>query len=219
MKTVKTARHFHGQLISLRAASRLESRPFPCSIADFVATDGVRHFNGQLSAGDVSCTWKMTLWQNGFWSVSADFHDGGTLAGDFFFAEFLLDKGRALGVKLEGSILNIVDSRSLTLRKQGSDSRVRENWHRFAESGPSVRLHAATAVGGLVATPIVALAAAPAIVFVAAFVVVGGAIVISHLAKGGTWKAERCPEPSDTSTACIQFVPVDPPTSPGSPPP
>src|SRR5688572_19455201 len=113
MKTVKTSRNFHGPIISLRAVCQLENRPFPCSIADLTATDGVRHFSGQLSAGDVSCTWKMTIWQNGFWSVSADFHDGGTLAGDFFFAEFLLDKGRALGVKLEGSILDIIDSRSL----------------------------------------------------------------------------------------------------------
>ncbi len=217
MKTVKTSRNFHGPIISLRAVCQLENRPFPCSIADLTATDGVRHFSGQLSAGDVSCTWKMTIWQNGFWSVSADFHDGGTLAGDFFFAEFLLDKGRALGVKLEGSILDIIDSRSLTLGKQGSDRRIRESWHSFAESGPSVRLRAAPAVGALVATPILALAATPFVVFFAAFAVVGGAIIIGHAARGGTWRPQPCREPSETSAACIEFVPVEPPRDPGSP--
>ena len=147
MNSVKTSRNFHGPLISLRALCELEDRALPYSIADLVADDGVRQFNGKLSTGDVICTWKMTVSQNGFWSVSADFHDGGTVAGDFFFAEFLLDKGQALGVKLEGSILNIADSRSLSVSKDGSDRRIRENWHKFP-GGPSVRLHAAPSVGG-----------------------------------------------------------------------
>jgi hypothetical protein len=127
MKTVKTSRDFRGSVISLRALCQLEDRPLPFSIADVVADEGFREFSGKLSTGDVICTWTMTVWKNGFWTVGADFHDGGILAGDFFFAEFLLDKGGSLGVKLEGSILNIVDSRNLTLMKDGSDRRIREN--------------------------------------------------------------------------------------------
>jgi len=50
---------------------------------DIVTSDGVRNFNGKVKNGDVDCTWDMTIWQNGFWSVKADFHDGGVLAGDF----------------------------------------------------------------------------------------------------------------------------------------
>jgi len=79
----------------------------------------------------------MTVWQNGFWSVNGDFHDGGLLAGDFFFAEFLLDVNHSVGAKLEGSILNIFESRHLSVNKDGSDRWVRENWDTFEGSGPT----------------------------------------------------------------------------------
>lgn len=178
---------------------------------DIVTTDGVRHFSGKLSTGDVDCTWEMTVWQNGFWSVKADFHDGGTLAGGFFFAEFLLDRDHAVGTKLEGSILNVIESRHLSLSKDGSDRRVRENWHKFESTGPSVRLHAAPAIGQLVAAPLVVLNAVPFVAFVVGFVVVGGVVVIVNLGSGKKMTLRRCPDPSDTSTACVEavFVPTE----------
>ena len=109
MKTVKTSRQFIGSIISLRALCLLEDRSFPVGVIDIVASDGYRHFSGQISTGDVDCTWEMTVWQNGFWSVSADFHDGGTLTGDFFFLELLLDSDHSVGARLEGSIINVFD--------------------------------------------------------------------------------------------------------------
>jgi hypothetical protein len=124
-----------------------------------LATDGIRHFDGKISNGDVDCTWEMSVWQNGFWSVKADFHDRGVLAGDFFFAEFLLEKEHSVGAKLEGSILNLIESRHLSLSKDGADRRVRENWHTFEASGPFVRLHVAPSVGGLVVSTLAVLAA------------------------------------------------------------
>lgn len=208
MKTLKTSRQFRGSPISLRALCQLEDRSPPFSALDVVATDGVRHFSGQLSSGDVDCTWEMTVWQNGFWSVKGDFHDGGLVAGDFFFAEFLLNKDHSVGAKLEGSILNVIDSRHLSVSKDGSDRWIRENWHKFEGSGPSVRLHAAPAIGQLVATPLVLLAAVPFVVFVVAFVVVGGVVVIGALASGKKFELRRCSNPSDTSTACVEAVQV-----------
>lgn len=209
MNTLKTSRQFRGSPISIRALCGLEDRSLPFSVLDIVATDGFRHFNGQLSTGDVDCTWEMTVWQNGFWSVKADFHDGGVLAGDFFFAEFLLDRDHSVGAKLEGSILNVIESRHLSLSKDGSDRWVRENWHKFEGSGPTVRLHAAPAIGQLVAAPLVVLAAVPYVVFVVGFVVVGGVVVIATLASGKKYTPRRCSDPSDTSTACVEFVPVE----------
>lgn len=209
MKTLKTSRQFKGDAISLRALCQLENRSLPFSTLDVVATDGVRHFSGQISSGDVDCTWEMSVWQNGFWAARGDFHDGGLLAGDFFFAEFLLNRDHSVGAKLEGSILNIIDSRHLSISKNGSDSWVRENWHTFEGSGPTVRLHAAPAVGQLVATPIVLLAAVPFVVFAAAFVVIGGVVVIGTLASGKHYELRPCPpDPFDTSKACVQAVPV-----------
>jgi hypothetical protein len=149
MKTVKTSRQFRGTPIKLRALCKLEDRTLPFSIRDFVATDGVRQFNGQLSSGDVDCMWEMQVRQNGFWSVKGNFHDGGLLTGDFFFAEFLLDQDYPIGARLEGSILDITASRHLSLGKHGFDRRVRENWQKFEGSGPAVRLHAAAALGML----------------------------------------------------------------------
>jgi hypothetical protein len=208
MKTVKTSRQFRGSPISLRALCQLEDRSLPFSIMDIVATDGVRHFSGNLSTGDVDCTWEMVVWQNGFWSVKGDFHDDGALAGDFFFAEFLLDRDHAVGARIEGSILNIFDSRHLSVSKDGSDRWVRENWHKFEASGPTVRLHAAPAIGQLIAVPFIALAAVPFVVFFGIFV--------AGLASGGKKRAKRCDDSIDTfdsvgqgSTACVEYVPVE----------
>jgi hypothetical protein len=188
MKTVKTSRQFRGSPISIRALCGLEDRNLPFSVLDIVSTNDVRHFSGHLSTGDVDCTWEMTIWQNGFWSIKADFHDGGVVAGDFFFAEFLLagDQG-SKGEKLEGSILNVVESRHLSLSKDGSDRFVRENWHKFEASGPTVRLHAAPSVGGLVVGIFKVLDAVPSEVYFAV-------VVVGSIALGGKRQMKRCPD-------------------------
>ena len=192
METLKTSRQFRGGPISMRALCLLEDRALPFSIMDIVSTSGFRHFSGKLSAGDVDCTWEMKVWQNGFWSIQADFHDGGLVSGDFFFVEFLLagEQGKK-GEKLEGSILNLVESRHLSLSKQGSDSFVRENWYTFEASGPMVRLHAAPSLGGIVLTPFALLNEVPGEVYigVGAAIIIGGAII-----SGGRRRVRRCPE-------------------------
>ncbi len=193
MKTIMTSRQFRGSPISIRALCGLEDRSLPFSIMDIVATDGVRHFNGHLSTGDVDCTWEMTVWQNGFWSIKADFHDGGALAGDFFFAEFLLAGHDGVkGEKLEGSILNVVESRHLSLSKEGADRFVRENWHKFEASGPTVRLHAAPSVGGIVVETFVVLAAA-----------IGFFVSPAGKEFEGRFGAERCDDQDPHGPACV----------------
>jgi hypothetical protein len=150
MKTLKTSRNFTGSPISFRTVSRLEGRKFPASLRDFITTDEFRNFSGQIKAGDVTCTWNMAVWQNGFWSLSGDFHDGGIVGGDFFAADFMLDSTNHIGARLEGSILDPLEDRDTTVTQDGSDPWVRENWSRFQSSGPSVKLHAAPAVGMIV---------------------------------------------------------------------
>ncbi len=197
MKTVKTSRRFDGSPISIRALCRLEDRTLPFGLLDVVATDGVRHFSGQLSAGDVDCTWEMMVWQNGFWSVKGDFHDGGTLAGDFFNVEFLLDTDHGVGTGLKGSILDVWDSRHISVSNDGSDSWIRENWHKIEGSGPTVTMYAAPAVGMIVEKILIALA-----------IVVAAAIAGSGKSK---YEARRCPDDPwrDPGQPCIQFVPVN----------
>ncbi len=146
MKTLKTSRRFSGTPIRFRVLCQSESRSLPFSVRDFVETDGIRDFNGHLTSGDVGCTWKMHVVQSGSWSVNGDFHDGGILAGDFFFAEFLLDAMQPMGVRLEGSLLDLGDTRYLSLQQHGFDPWIRLNWDKFEHSGPTVRLHAAPAL-------------------------------------------------------------------------
>ncbi len=195
MKTIKTSRQFRGSPISIRALCGLEGRSLPFSVLDIVTNDGVRHFHGEISTGDVGCTWAMTVWQNGFWSVKGDFHDDGILAGDFFYAEFLLDQDHHVGARLEGSILEIYDNeRLLSLSKNGSDRWIRENWHRFESSGPTVRLHATPAFGVYIVAGFIALAIAGGYIF------------------GGS-SAERCDEAGEHpgGPACIHVQLVDAP--------
>ena len=125
MASLKAARTFQGPLITLRGLCELEDRAPTFSLRDVVSADGLRQFSGRVSAGDVDATWEMSVWGNGAWSAKADFHDGGVVAGDFFFLELLLDANHAVGAKLEGSILNLLDNRHLSLRKDGADRWIR----------------------------------------------------------------------------------------------
>jgi hypothetical protein len=92
----------------------------PFSMLDFVRTDGVRDFNGHLTSDDAGCTWKMQVAQSRSWSVNGHFHDGGILAGDFFFAEFLLDTSHPAGIQTHGV-----------------DPWIRANWEKFENSDPT----------------------------------------------------------------------------------
>jgi hypothetical protein len=196
MKTIKTSRQFKGSPISIRALCELEGRSLPVSMLDIVATDDVRNFSGEISTGDVSCSWQMTVCQNGFWSVNGDFSDDGILTGDFFYAEFRLGGDHhSVGARLEGSILNIVDSRHLSVAKSGSDPWVRENWHSFEASGPSVTLHAAPAIGGLIYVPLTALAIAAYVYFK------------SWSGAGDSFVTRPCEEQGPTR-ACVQISPT-----------
>ena len=218
MASLKAARTFQGPLITLRGLCELEDRAPTFSLRDVVSADGLRQFSGRVSAGDVDATWEMSVWGNGAWSAKADFHDGGVVAGDFFFLELLLDANHAVGAKLEGSILNLLDNRHLSLRKDGADRWIRENWHRIEGVGPSVRLHAAPAVGQLVATPIVLLASVPFVVVLAGFIILIGGAAAAAAASGKNVTVSRCPDqPFNADNTCVRFS-VEPPTAGPGPP-
>ncbi|MER8995033.1 MULTISPECIES: hypothetical protein [unclassified Mesorhizobium] len=191
MKTLKSCRAFTGSPISVRALGRLENRPLPISVLDMVATDGFRRFTGDISSGDVDCSWEMQLWQNGFWSAHGDFHDGGTLTGDFFYLELLLDHDHSIGARLEGHIVDVIESRHTSLSLEGSDRWVRDNWHKFESSGPTQRLHAAPAWGQLAWEGFVALYLAVGAFF---YVVTGGGRSRYRMRRA----APQNPDPGDT---------------------
>jgi hypothetical protein len=159
VKTVKTSRQFNGSPISIRAVSHLENRSFPIRIRDILTDNEFRLFEGALSAGDVDCQWHMSVWRNGFWSVVADFHDGGIIAGDFFTLDLLLDKTHSVGASLIGSILDLTDSRRLSVSKSGVDTWIRENWNIFETLGPSVTLQSRIAPVALVLVALIVVAA------------------------------------------------------------
>ena len=180
MKTLKTSRKFWGGPISVGALCGLEDRSLPVNMMDIVSTTDVRHYSGKISTGDVDCSWVLTARQNGFWSVNADFRDNSIIAGDFFFVEFVFRGEQGIkGIKLEGSILSVVESRHLSLSSEGSDQFIRENWQIFEASGPTVRLHAAPAIGSLIGSSFVILGA------VAVFVYGGGDKVVASMFGSG----------------------------------
>lgn len=136
----------------LRSLCNGEGQNLPYSVREFIITGDPHHFNGRLNAGDVDCAWEVDVRHDGFWSVKGNFHDGGALAGDFFFAEFLLDEDSQVGVRLEGSILDVTDSRDLSLEKHGVAPWIRKNWQKIEGRQPSVRLYAAPAWASLLET-------------------------------------------------------------------
>ena len=97
-----------------------------------------------------------------------------------------------VGVKLEGSILNLIESRHLSLDKQGSDKWIRENWNKVQAVGPNVNLHAEPSVGGIIVGGFAVLGIA------IAFVVGGGGKVLAE-----RFGAERCDDQDPKGPACI----------------
>ena len=149
----------------MRALDRLESRGFPLSLRAFLTENGVRQFSGTISTGSVDCSWVLGLWQNGTWAAKGDFHDGGLVLGDFFALDFLLDSDHGIGATLTGSILDPVESRHTSVSRNGNDPWLRDHWDRIATSGPTVLLHAAPAVGGLVTFVVIGIIAAAEVLF------------------------------------------------------
>lgn len=187
MKTVKTARKFEGSPISLRALCKLEDWSFPVSIGKVVASVGFRNFSGSITAGDVSCTWNVVVWRNGFWSAKGDFHDDGVLGGDFFYLNVYFDKNRSVGLELKGSILELTDSRDLLVSKQGSDRWIRDNWHTFEGSGLTIILKATPSVGSIIAKPL------GAFVIIAAVSLSGGGEKQGTVGPCDGWENTRDP--------------------------
>ena len=89
----------------------------------------------------------------------------------------------------------------LPLAKDGSDRWIRENWHKFEGSGPTVRLHAAPAVGMLAAEPFIALA-----------LIVGFAFEVdSYSHKKGFAHRSAPSDPPDATQPGIEFEEEDDP--------
>jgi len=192
MKTVKTCRRFIGSFISIRGLSLIEARSFPVSLADIITSHEFRVFSDSLSAGDIDCKWNMTVFRNGSWSVNADFHDKGIIAGDFFFLDLLLDTDHSIGARVEGSILDPNDNRNLSLAKNGLDPFIRENWNKIEASGPAVTLHAAAALGELVLPAVTVL------------LIVGAVFFPAKKGRSDSVEIHPCGDPEDPGL-CAEF--------------
>lgn len=164
MKTLRNSRFFIGGPISLVGLCLLEKRVFPVNVSDIVAGSEFEHHSGQLHAGDVDLTWEMKLWRNGFWSVKAELHDGGIIAGDFYSVIFAVDPDHRVGTRFEGSI-NVLDDRHKSHQADGVDTWVRDNWSIIYNKKPLVSLHSAVDVGQIVGVGFMMLAVAVSAVF------------------------------------------------------
>lgn len=190
MLSVREARNFRGSgPISLVALANLERRSFPVSVRDMVTVEQ-RDYSGSLTAGDVSCTYKVTLYNSGAWHVSADFHDDGDIAGDSFLLDLVLDEAHGIGTSLTG---DLGPGDTTTLGNKGIDPWIRDNW---------AALHT---------TPVKAHLHAQADVLEAILSVIGTALLIGAAAYvfGGSHgvEARQCEAQGlDNHDQCVEFV-------------
>ncbi|MBQ1052265.1 hypothetical protein KBX50_27900 [Micromonospora sp. C51] len=185
MISIRAMRQFHGAPISLRAVSELEKWDFPVSVRT-LATLVDREFTGRITAGDVQCAYRMSVFSSGNWAVSAEFFDDGNHVGDVWELEFVLDRIHRIGTKLDGS-LN--PGERTTVGRRGSDPWIRENWSRITTL--SATLHASWRPGDVIATVLIGLTGIGTVLF---------------FASPGRVEARRCPDqPFDDHTPCVEF--------------
>ncbi len=186
MLSVREARRFLGDgPISLAALARLERRNFPVGVRDLITVR--RHdLTGRVAAGDVSCTYTVTVYSNGAWYITGDVHDDGDLFGDSFVLDFLLDQQHGVGKRFTGELGAGDDTR---ITDQGIDPWIRDNFAALT------RLRATIQV-----TPDVAS------IVEAVLLVLAVAAVVSFFAGPGKVEARQCTDrPFDNHDQCVEF--------------
>jgi hypothetical protein len=187
---VRASRRFTGDgPISLRALANLEHRPFPVSVREMASVDS-RELDGRISAGDVDCSFRVTLYNSGRWFITADFHDNGTLLGDSFVLEFPLDGGgRGIVLDHGGSALGA--GKDERMNKDGLDPLIRDHWPTIRSAQLTAKLTAAADIESLIVTILEVVA------------VVG---IITFFVSGKPVAAGPCPDQApDDHGQCVQF--------------
>jgi hypothetical protein len=190
MISVRASRTFTGNApISLVGLARLERRPFPVSVRE-MATVESREFTGAITAGDVDCSYRVTLYNSGRWFITADFTDNGDILGDSFLLEFPIE-GQNRGLRLDhgGEVLG--PGRTLRLNDDGLDEVIRDDWARIRSAALTAKLSASPDIATLVST------------ILAVVTVIG---IVTFFAQGGPVAAGPCDgQPPDDHGQCVQF--------------
>jgi hypothetical protein len=181
--------------------AKLERRPFPVSVRDLVSVES-REFNNRITAGDVECSFQVTLYNSGRWFVTADFTDHGDILGDFFVLEFPVD-GQNRGIQLgnDSPALGAGDTRRMT--DNGLDPWIRDHWGEIRDAQLTARLSASPDVAALITTIILVVT------------VIG---IVAFFAGPGKVEAGPCPDQGTFDHGqCVQFRKV-PASGTDSPP-
>jgi hypothetical protein len=188
--SVRNSRNFRGDgPISLRSLAILERREFPVSLKSMIVLNRSR-VNGTMTAGDVECLFKITLFDSGDWFITGKFLDHGDVLGDFFRLEFLVDEERGIGGFLEGQL---GAGESITLSDRGNDPIIRDRWRILQANGPKVRLSATPNVSDVVVTVLTVLS-------------VVGIVTFLIPEPGKKIEAGRCrDQPLDNHEPCVEF--------------
>lgn len=147
--SVTASRKFLGDApVSVRAWAKLEQRTPPISLRD-MATVERRDVNGHISAGDVECSYQVTLWNSGRWFITADFSDHGTFFGDFFTFQLEI-AGQDRGIRLDRREEPLGHGDTLRMNDNGLDPWIRENWPTVRDRRISEHLSASPNVAGII---------------------------------------------------------------------
>jgi hypothetical protein len=190
MLSVRESRRFTGDApVSVKAwAAQLERRPFPISLRELASVE-LREFNGQISAGDVECSYRVTLYNSGNWYITADFKDTGTLVGDFFVLDFLVKDHRGIRIDHGNEALGV--DATFHVDDRGLDPFLREHWREIRDQPLTAKLSASPDVAGIIS------------VIGSVFVAIGTAIFFFF---GGKVEGRSCPDqPGDEHRPCYEF--------------
>ena len=188
--SVRTSRRFTGDgPISLVALAQLEHRPFPVSVREMASVDS-RELDGRISAGDVDCSYRVTLYNSGRWFITADFHDNGDILGDSFVLEFPVDGG-GRGIVLDHGGSALGPGKDLRMNKDGLDPFIRDQWPTIRSAALTAKLSATPDIESLIVT------------ILEVVTVVG---IITFFVSGKPVAAGPCPDQSpDDHGQCVQF--------------
>jgi hypothetical protein len=149
-----------------------------------------REFNGQISAGDVDCSYRVTFYNSGRWFITADFHDNGDVLGDSFVLEFPVD-GQGRGIVLDHGNSVLGPGKDVRMNRDGLDPFIRDHWLTIRSAPLTARLSASPDIATLIVTIGIVLT------------VVG---IVGFFASGRHVEAGPCPDQlPDDHGQCIQF--------------
>ncbi|ADP84933.1 hypothetical protein [Pseudofrankia inefficax] len=140
-----------------------------------------REFDGQISSGDVDCSYMVTLYNSGRWFVTADFHDNGGILGDAFVLEFPVAGGR--GIRLDHGTSALGAGDTLRMNDDGLDPFIREHWPAIRDTPLTAKLFVSPDIMTLVVGIFVGILAIGSVIAAGKFVSSDGKTVVGPCAN------------------------------------